>query len=182
MININPSQTRHPASDVKSITPKVARGPNGPRLKAASPEARKLATVILEVMAGARLPSDAAKALDVTVGYYYRLECRALNGLLAACEPMGTTRSVENQLITAQKEVRRLQQECARYSTLVRATQRTVGLAPRRPVKSNESGNGKRGLKQKPTVRALQAAQLLINSPLSGETEASSAGEHLAKG
>jgi hypothetical protein len=184
MITNIPSETRHAASEVKSPTPKVAnrRRPCGARLKAVSPEARKMAAAILEVLAGTRSPSDAAGALGVTPAHYYQLETRALNGLLVACEPyLGTARSIENQLIAARKDVQRLQQECARYSTLVRATQRTIGLGPPKPVKLNENGNGKR-LKRKPTVRALKAATLLINLPLSGETEASSAGEHLTKG
>jgi hypothetical protein len=173
--------TKHAGSEVKSVTSKAVR-PQGPRLKAASPEARRLATAILEVMAGTRMPSDAAKALGTTVNYYYDLERRALNGLLTACEPPDRNKhSIANQLITARKEVLRLQQECARYSTLIRAAQRTVGLAPPKAVKPNDGKCTKR-FKQKPTVRALKAAQVLINSPLSGETEASSAGEHLAKG
>ena len=42
-----------------------------PKLQDASRSARQVATAILEVMAGARLPSDAAKALGVSQPGYY---------------------------------------------------------------------------------------------------------------
>ena len=179
------SSSKPAASDIKSAKPKAAanhRGPQGPRMNEASREARKLAAAILEVMGGARLPSDAAKAMGISLPRYYLLESRALNGLLFACEPrrIGRVRSTENELTAARKEVQQLQQECARYSALVRAAQRTIGLSQPQPPKPGEKG--KRGPKRKPTVRALKAAELLIKSASSGETERGSAGEQPAKG
>ena len=179
------SSGKSAASDVKSAKPKAAanhRGPQGPRMNEASREARKVAAAILEVMGGARLPSDAAKALSISLPRYYLLESRALNGLLFACEPrrIGRVRSTESELTAARKEVQQLQQECARYSALVRAAQRTIGLSQPQVPKPGEKG--KRGLKRKPTVRALKAAELLINSASSGETEAVSGGDRSAEG
>lgn len=181
------SSSKPAASDVKSVKPKAAanhRGPQGPRMNEASREARKIAAAILEVMGGARLPSDAAKALSISLPRYYLLESRALNGLLMACEPrrIGRVRSAESELAAAQKEVQQLQQECARYSALVRAAQRTIGLSQPQPPKPAEKGKGKRGQKRKPTVRALKAAELLIHSASAGETDAASGGDRPAEG
>jgi hypothetical protein len=146
-----------------------------------SREAKRFAAAILEVLGGARPPSDAAQALGISLPRYYLLESRALSGLLSACEPrpIGRVRSAESELVLAQKEVRRLQQDCARYSALVRLAQRTVGLAASQPVKPNEKGSGRKRRKRA-TVRALKAAELL-QSGVSGEAEAVTAGEQPAK-
>src|SRR6516164_6368790 len=50
-------------------------------------EAKRLAAAVLEVLAGTRGPSEAAAALSISLPRYYQLEGRALEGLLAACEP-----------------------------------------------------------------------------------------------
>ena len=173
-----------------SITPteqktpriKQQRGPQGPRMNSASVQARRLAAAILEVMGGSRLPSDAAKALGISLPRYYLLESRALNGLLGACEPRpkGRVRSAESELTSAEGQIKRLQQECARYSALLRAAQRTIGLAAPQP-KPSENAKGKKARKRKPTVRALKAA-VMLNSIPSGETEAVSGGDLPAKG
>ena len=47
---------------------------------------RRLAAVILDVLAGSRTPPQAAEALGVSLPRYYQLEARALGGLVAACE------------------------------------------------------------------------------------------------
>jgi len=187
IISNTTSSSKPAASDVKSVKSKAAanrRGPKGPRMNEASRDARKVAAAILEVMGGARLPSDAAKALSISLPRYYLLESRALNGLLLACEPrrIGRVRSAESELSAAQKQVHCLQQECARYSALVRAAQRTIGLSQPQPFKPGENGKGKKGRKRKPTVRALKAAELLINSASSGETEAVPGGDRPAEG
>src|SRR5262245_30685610 len=52
----------------------------------ASAEARRLAAAILEVLAGARTPTQAAQALGLSLPRYYLLESRALHGILVACE------------------------------------------------------------------------------------------------
>src|SRR5438477_8881944 len=52
-----------------------------------SREARRLAAAILEVLAGARTPTEAATSLGLSVPRYYQVESRALEGLLAACAP-----------------------------------------------------------------------------------------------
>jgi len=82
--------------------------------------------------------ADAAAAMGISVPRYYLWEQRALEGLVAACEPRGGSKIVSSrcQIQALEKEVVRLKQECARQQALVRATQRTIGLAPP-PVAAN---------------------------------------------
>ena len=152
----------------------------GPRMEDGSREAKRQAAAILEVIGGARTPTDAAQALGISLPRYYLLESRALSGLLSACEPrpIGRVRTAESELALLQKENRRLQQECARYTALVRVAQRTIGLSAPPPPKA-QAEKGKRR-KRKATVRALKAAVLLQSGP-SGEAEAVLGGDQPAK-
>lgn len=122
-------------------------------------EAKRLAAAILEVLAGARTPTEAAAGLGLSVPRYYQLEAQALRGLLEACEPRprGRVRTVKTELETLQKENQRLQRELARHQALCRAAQRTVGLAPAAPVPSK---SGKKPRKRR-VARALSVAQRL---------------------
>ena len=142
-------------------------------------DAKRLAAAILEVLGGARLPSEAASALSISLPRYYMLETRALSGLLQACEPRpkGRVRSAESELAAARKQIERLQRECARSQALFRVAQRTVGLLPPAPAKAGTSGKKR---KRKPSVRALKAAEVL-QSGVTGEAEAVPAGEQPAK-
>lgn len=152
----------------------------GPKLNAVSPQARKVATAILEVLVGNRTPSDAATALNVSLPRYYQLEGRALNGLLQSCEPRkrGYVRSPERDTELAQKKVEFWQRECARHQALARLAQRTIGLAA--PVAAKSNGTDKRK-KRKPSVRALKVLEVLKSDP-SSETQAGSAGMQPAQG
>lgn len=148
----------------------------------ASPEANRRAAVILTVLAGERLPSQAAEALGVSVTHYYILERKALEGLLRACErkplgPPGPT--AEQQVVRLEKQLEQAHRECQRQAALVRSTQRALGLPASAPpgkaaAKAKQSGdnNGKsvgpKRRRRKPTVRALRAAETLAkNSSLS---------------
>lgn len=124
----------------------------------ASKEAKHLAAVLLDVLAGVRTPPQAATALDVSLPRYYQLEERGLNGLLLACEtkPRGRQAGMETQVRTLLKENERLQRELTRTQSLVRLTQRTVGVPPPAPVK--QTGKKRR---RRPTVRALKRAERL---------------------
>lgn len=134
-----------------------------------SREARRLAAVILEVLAGERTPTEAAEAVGVSVPRYYALEGQALEGLLKACEPRprGPRRSPEREIVQLQAEIERLEREGARSVALLRATRRTVGLPPaeRAPQKKPACGGKgeKKRRKRRPTARALRAAKLLRN-------------------
>jgi hypothetical protein len=129
----------------------------------ASREAKRLAAVVLDVLAGSRTPPQAAEALGVSLPRYYQLEARALAGLLAACEsrPRGRRPDAEAELAGARKEVERLRRELVRYQSLVRLTQRTVGVVPPGPAKV-----GRR--KRKPVVRAMRRAEQLREEAASG--------------
>ncbi len=122
-------------------------------------KARQLAAAILEVLAGARTPTEAATALELSVPRYYQLEAQALRGLLVACEPKpkGRVRTVKNELETLQKENQRLQRELTRHQSLHRVAQRAVGLAPPTPTPTKA---GKKPRKRR-VARALSVAQRL---------------------
>src|SRR5262245_51096297 len=126
----------------------------------ASREAKRLAAMLLDVLAGVRTPPQAAEALGVSLPRYYQLEDRALNGLVAACEsrPRGRQADGEAHVRLLEKEVERLRRELARYQSLVRLTQRTVGVSPP-PVTAKESGGKRR--KRRPSVRAMRRAERL---------------------
>jgi hypothetical protein len=133
------------------------------REAAATREAKKLAAVVLDVLAGSRTPPQAAQTLGVSLPRYYQLETRALGGLLAACEsqPRGRRPEVEAELVGVKKELERVKRELARTQSLVRLTQRTVGVTPPTPAKP-----GKR--KRKPVVRAMRRAEQLRTEAASG--------------
>src|SRR5882757_3815814 len=132
-------------------------------------DAQRQAAVILEVLAGARTPTQAATALNVSVPRYYQLETRALRGLVEACEarPRGRAPSADKELASLRREQERLQRELTRQQSLVRVTQRHIGLAP--PVSPAKPAPGKKR-RRRAVVRALTAARQL-------EKRATSSGE-----
>jgi hypothetical protein len=144
------------------------RRPRPPRPVPPAPtrEARQRAAAILEVLAGGRTPAQAAAALAVSLGRYYLLEAKALQGLLAACEPAprGPTVDPQQQVEALRRDCQRWQRECARQQALVRAAQRTIGLAAPPAIAAAREGRSRR----KPrcaTVRALRAARRLREVP-----------------
>lgn len=122
-------------------------------------QAKQLAAAILEVLAGARTPTEAATALNLSVPRYYQLEAQALRGMLEACEPRSVHRGRKGktEVETLQEENRRLQRELMRHQALARAAQRTIGLTPPAPVASK---NGKKPRKRR-VARALSMAERL---------------------
>jgi hypothetical protein len=122
-------------------------------------EARRIAAVILDVLAGVRTPGQAAEALTVSQPRYFQLETRAMHALVESCEarPRGRVRSPERELAELQRRHERVQRELARQQTLVRMAQRTIGLSPPAAAPAK---NGKHAKKKwrRPTVRALSAA------------------------
>jgi hypothetical protein len=145
-----------------------------------SREAQRFAAAILEVLAGVRTPTAAAAALGISVPRYYLWEQRALEGLVAACEPrpVGKAAGQRHQLAVLQKEVVRLKQDCARQQALVRAAQRTIGLGPPPPAKpaakaggkAASKAAGKKARKRRPVVRALKAVATLRAAATTEET------------
>lgn len=136
----------------------------------ASPRARQVAAVVLEVLAGQRTPTQAAQELEIVPVRYYQLETRALAGLLTGCEPAVRGRqaaSPDEQQMKAECE--RLRQEAARSAaeltrvqTLIRTARSAFGLRPPAPPATVKPGkDGRPGRQRKPRVRALRLAKLL---------------------
>ena len=144
----------------------------GPRLPQASREAKRVAAAVLEVLAGSISPAAAAAALGTSVPRYYVLERRALEGFVAASEPRGGGRqpSTPREVDSLRKQIDRLQRECTRYQSLLRAAQRTIGLVPPAPPSTKASSSGKTKRKRRPTARALVAARAL-RADLDGSTD-----------
>jgi hypothetical protein len=132
-----------------------------PPFAESSAEAKRVAAAVLEVLAGTRGPAEAAAALGISQPRYYQLEGRALAGLLAACEPRrgGRTRG-GNEVTALRQECERLRRECARQQALVRAAQRSVGLAPPPPPPRTSEGGRKRR-RRRPKARALKVVAML---------------------
>jgi len=175
----------------------VVQRASSPRLKpgarlgveAISRDAQRVAAVILEVLAGVKTPTEAAVLVGLSVPRYYLWEQRALEGLVRACEPRpkGKVASTRHQIAVLEKEVARLRLECARQQALVRASQRTIGLAGASPpaskpaarpaaktaAKPTEAG-GKAKRKRRPVARALKAVAALQAAPTEGESPANS--------
>jgi len=129
-----------------------------------SKDAKQRAAAILEVLAGSRTPTQAAQALGVSLGRYYLLEDKALAALVAACEPQprGPSPNGARRVASLERECERWQRECARQQALVRAAQRTIGLAAPPPPTAKDKGKKRR---RRPVVRALAAAQRLRAEP-----------------
>jgi len=143
-----------------------ASGPQLP-LGAASPQARRLAAVILEVLAGLRGPAEAAQAAGVSAPRYYAAEARALQGLLRGCEPATPGRQPAGaaELHKARQECQRLQRQCDRQQALLRLQQRALGLGTP-PAQAKGASNNKGGKKRRrPRQRTLRLIQELRQGP-----------------
>lgn len=148
-----------PAPEAKS---KVRRERSaGPKIAGGTGDSRRIAAAILEVLGGARMPSEAATSLGVSQARYYSLESRALEGLVHACEPRpkGRQQTPESKSASLEREVARLNRDNARLLALVRVARRAVGLAEAQEKKP-ETG-GKRRRRKKTSARALRAVAVL---------------------
>jgi hypothetical protein len=143
---------------------------------AVGPETRRRAAVILEVLAGVRTPASAAEALQIGPPRYYLLEQRAIQGLVAACEPrpQGRTPTVARQITRLERELVVCRRELARQQALARAAQRALGLSAPSPASSKAAppatGGKKSRRRRKPAVRALRAARVLRGDSSGTET------------
>ena len=147
----------------------VSRNRHG--LQGGTGQANRIAVAILEVLAGLRTPAEAAQSLQISLPRYYALERRALEGLVAACEPkpLGKQPTPQTRIAALEKELQQARHECARQQALVRAAQRTVGLSlpatrpgkPKAEAAQAAAKNGGQRRRRRPTVRALRAAKTL---------------------
>jgi hypothetical protein len=161
------------SADVESSPESTSSGGDGPardcdNAASSSPfaessrEAKRVAAAVLEVLAGTRGPSEAAAALGISLPRYYQLEGRALAGLLAACEPRRGGRGRGGNEVTAlRRECDRLHRECARQQALVRAAQRSVGLAPPPAPPPRAAEGGRKRRRRRPKARALKVVAML---------------------
>jgi hypothetical protein len=151
------ARSKTPATEARKRVP--ARKPERPE---GSSDAKRAAAAILEVLAGVRTTTDAAKELSVSLPRYYQLEARAIAGLVHALEPRprGPTRSPDREMAKLQKEISRLERELARAQALARTAQRTLGLAPA-PAKVPKKDGGGKHCTRRPVARALRAAKAL---------------------
>jgi hypothetical protein len=140
------------------------------------PEARRAAAAILEVLGGVRTPSSAAAALGIRLPRYYLWEQRAVEGLIAACQPRprGRTVSPDKRLAQLERQLAQSQRELARHQALARTAQRALGLTAAVSASSVPTGKGQpassgtKKRRRKPSVRALRAARLLHGADSSG--------------
>lgn len=152
-----------------------ARAAHG--VQGGSGEANRLAVAILEVLAGMRTPADAAGALGISLPRYYQLETRAIEGLVAACEPRpkGKQPSLEKRVAELQQALEQAHRESARQQALVRTAHRQLGLKAPPQDKPNGEERPRSGRRKKqPTVRALKAARVLrekVGQPAAGQVE-----------
>jgi hypothetical protein len=120
-----------------------SKTPGGAALgREAGRDARLSAAAVLEVLAGARTPAEAATALGLSLPRYYQVEAQALRGLVAACEPRprGRQPSPAKEVAALHQENQRLRRDVARQQALVRAARRAVGLGAPPAVPAKAAG------------------------------------------
>jgi hypothetical protein len=134
---------------------------------AASPEARRLAAVILEVLAGLRGPAEAASACGLSLPRYYSVELRALHGLLAACEPRkrGRQPCAATELAKLRRQCQLLQRQCDRQQALLRLAQRSIGLTPASSPGKASGKAASRKKRRRPRTRVLKVIAELQQTP-----------------
>jgi hypothetical protein len=138
--------------------------PGGVRLGLdAGREAQRLAAAILEVLAGVRTPGQAAEALGISLQRYFQVETRAMQALVAACQPRprGRGKSADKELTALRRQCQRLQGELGRQQTLARLAQRSIGLAPPKAPAPPAGKDKRKKRPRRPVVRALRAAEVL---------------------
>jgi hypothetical protein len=140
-----------------------------------SMEARRLAALVLEVLAGVRTPAEAAALVGISPPRYYALEARALLGLVEALEkrPRGPRRTLEREFAELKREKERLARDCARSHALLRAAERTMGLSTQAQANAREKLSGKKRRARRVT-RALRAAKALVSEGAANSLAASS--------
>lgn len=159
---------RPPERPLKAGTTRSRQPQDGPKVSGGTLESRRRAALVLEVLAGARTPAEAAEAVGVTLGAYFHVERRALEGLVKGCEPAPKGRqagSQEKELERLRYEVRRLGQESARYQALVRVVRGAAGLSIAQVSKKPGKGPARRKSKSRSVVRALKVARSLQQEP-----------------
>src|SRR5262249_9781809 len=105
----------------------------------------------------------------VSVPRYYAAETRALQGLLASCEPAprGRQSTGLTELHKVRRECQRLQRQCARQQALLRVQQRALGLAGAAPSASTDKKKGGKK-RRRPKTRTLRLIEQWRHGPDNG--------------
>lgn len=155
--------------------------PTGPKTLTGSREAKRLAAVLLEVLSGERGPQDGCTALGISLSRYYVLETRALQGMIAALEPLpkGRQKRPEDLIAEIDRDRKRLQQDLARSQALLRAGQRSMGLPSSKPARRGKVAKATgRKRRRRRIVRAKSAIAALTRDvpqePVETNAESSS--------
>lgn len=150
------------------MTPQQKPKPTGPKTLTGSREAKRITAVLLEVLCGERGPMEGCEVLEISLSRYYILETRALQGMIMALEPRpkGRQQRPEDAMAELKRERKRLTQELARSQSLLRASQRSMGLPSSKPARRGKlakAGTGKR--RRRRIVRARKAIEVLGSDP-----------------
>lgn len=165
---MSPRATASPPKDAEAKDPPKKKARSKPKSLrpgagvTGSGEAKRRASLVLEVLSGIRSPFDASVVLGVSLQRYYLLEARALQGLVEALEPKpaGRQPSLEGALLKLQAERDRMARELMRAQAHVRAAHRTIGITPPEAARDKVKGAGKKKRKR-PSMRARQAVARL---------------------
>jgi hypothetical protein len=144
----------------------------------ASAEAKRTAHTVLEVLAGLKGPSEASEALSVSLQRYYVLETRALEGFVNALEPREKGKrktSLPSRLEATEKERDRLKTELDRMRSLVRLTQRAVGLSSKRGKGKEAAKDGKKKRKRRKANRTRKVLARLMPEACEGASKSTGA-------
>jgi hypothetical protein len=158
----NPAKP-HNTSKVRPASESAQQTVSDPVLKSGGRDARKVAALVLEVLAGELNPAEAAEILQVGLPRYYQLEKRALEGLIRACgtpERKGRQKSEAVRIKELERELQTQQREYRRAQALLRAAQKVGGIATAvAEVRGRKATNGRK--RRTPVARALKAARTL---------------------
>ncbi len=137
----------------------AARKKSGPETLSGSKYARRAAVAILQALSGELGTSEAAELLGISLSRYYQIESRGLQGMLKAMEPRkrGYQKTPEREIQGLKSEKKLLEQELRRHQSLLRAANRSLGLARRGRKKACSRGRGaKRGVRGKKVLKTLR--------------------------
>ena len=144
----------------------------GRRSASGQPGGVRLASCVLEVLAGLRSTTEAADSLGVnSLARYYQLEQRALAGLVQGCEPLrrGRAAVAGRESARAAAGERAAERECQRQQALVRLARQAAGLSP--PAEPALASPGVKKRRRRETARGLRAAEQMRKARQAAEPE-----------
>lgn len=139
-----------------------------------SKASRKAVAAILEALSGGISTTEAAELLGVSHSRYYQLEARALGGMLEASEPKkrGYQKTPEREIDGLRDEKRGLEKELRRHQSLLRAANRSLGLARGgRPKANSGAKKRKRQPRGKTVLKTLRKEEPESKGADDGQTQ-----------